>query len=118
VLAHCAAALSRVAAGNLHSFTPALNEIDVSERRRWPLPDILSELTAGYLEAGKVITDAGASWTSSRWANSCTEATSATPSANRLPTPATDSTTPAPCWQTGRAARQPRLSRLTCPAAR
>jgi hypothetical protein len=45
--AHCAAALSRVTAGNLPAFTPALNEIDVSERRRWPLTDILSELTAG-----------------------------------------------------------------------
>jgi len=59
VLAHCAAALSRVTAGNLHAFTPALNEIDVAERRRWPLTDILSELRAGYLAAGKVITEAG-----------------------------------------------------------
>ena len=33
VLAHCAAALSRVAAGNLHAFTPALNELDVAKRR-------------------------------------------------------------------------------------
>ncbi len=59
VLAHCAAALSRVATGNLHAFTPALNEIDVAERRRWPLTDVLSEFTAGYLDAGKTITDAG-----------------------------------------------------------
>jgi uncharacterized protein (TIGR03083 family) len=59
VLAHCAAALSHVTAGTLHAFTPALNEVDVAERRAWPLADILSELTSGYLEAGKVITEAG-----------------------------------------------------------
>ena len=59
VLAHCAAALSRVIAGNLHAFTPALNEIDVAERRARPLEDILSELAVGYLEAGKAITEAG-----------------------------------------------------------
>lgn len=59
VLAHCAAALSRVTTGTLHAFTPALNEIDVAERRAWPLEDILSELAAGYLEAGKAITAAG-----------------------------------------------------------
>ena len=59
VLAHCAAALSRATAGHLHAFTPALNEADVAERRAWPLADILSELTAGYLEAGKAITRAG-----------------------------------------------------------
>ena len=58
VLAHCAAALSRVAAGNLHAFTPALNELDVARRREWPL-DVLAELSAGYQEAGKAITDAG-----------------------------------------------------------
>src|ERR1700733_16205797 len=46
VLAHCAAALSRVTAGNLHAFTPALNEADVAQRRPWPLEDILSELAA------------------------------------------------------------------------
>jgi uncharacterized protein (TIGR03083 family) len=56
VLAHCAAALSRVTAGNLHAFTPELNE---AERRAWPLAGILSELAAGYLEAGKAITRAG-----------------------------------------------------------
>lgn len=59
VLAHCAAALSRATAGNLHAFTPELNEIDVAERRGWPLADVLSELSAGYLGAGKVITEAG-----------------------------------------------------------
>jgi uncharacterized protein (TIGR03083 family) len=59
VLAHCAAALTRVATGALHSFTPELNEIDVAQRRDWPLPRLLSELERGYLEAGPVIAEAG-----------------------------------------------------------
>lgn len=59
VLAHCAAALNRVITGNLNAFTPALNEIDVAERREWPLADVLSELTAGYEQAGPAIAEAG-----------------------------------------------------------
>ncbi|MGH3400460.1 MAG: maleylpyruvate isomerase family mycothiol-dependent enzyme [Streptosporangiaceae bacterium] len=59
VLAHCAAALSRVVTGNLNAVTPALNEIDVAERREWPLADVLSELTAGYQQAGPAIAEAG-----------------------------------------------------------
>jgi uncharacterized protein (TIGR03083 family) len=59
VLAHCAAALTRVATGQLHAFTPELNEIDVAQRRDWPLPRLLSELERGYLEAGPVIAEAG-----------------------------------------------------------
>ena len=59
VLAHCAAALTRVATGTLHAFTPELNEIDVAQRRDWPLPRLLSELERGYLEAGPVIGEAG-----------------------------------------------------------
>jgi uncharacterized protein (TIGR03083 family) len=59
VVAHCAAALTRVAAGTLHAFTPELNEIDVAQRRDWPLPRLLSELGRGYLEAGPVIAEAG-----------------------------------------------------------
>ena len=59
VLAHCGAALNRVVTGRLNAFTPELNEIDVAERRAWPLPDILSELASGYLEAGPVIGAAG-----------------------------------------------------------
>jgi uncharacterized protein (TIGR03083 family) len=52
VLAHCAAALSRVIADDLHAFTPDLNELDVSERRQWPLGQILAELASGYEHAG------------------------------------------------------------------
>jgi uncharacterized protein (TIGR03083 family) len=59
VLAHCGAALTRVATDRLHDFTPELNQIDVDERRDWPLPDVLSELARGYLEAGPVIGAAG-----------------------------------------------------------
>lgn len=59
VLAHCGAALTRVVTGRLHAFTPELNEIDVAERREWPLGDVLSELERGYLAAGPVIGAAG-----------------------------------------------------------
>lgn len=59
VLAHCAAALTRVATGRLHAFTPELNEIDVAQRRDWPLPRLLSELERGYTGAGTVIAGAG-----------------------------------------------------------
>jgi uncharacterized protein (TIGR03083 family) len=58
VLAHCAAVLSRVTTRDLNAFTPELNEVDVAERRPWPVADVLSELTAGYLEAGNVIAKA------------------------------------------------------------
>jgi uncharacterized protein (TIGR03083 family) len=59
VLAHCGAALTRVATQQLHAFTPELNEIDVAERRGWPLPRLLLELADGYLKAGPVIGAAG-----------------------------------------------------------
>jgi uncharacterized protein (TIGR03083 family) len=59
VLAHCAAALTRVATGRLHAFTPELNEIDVAQRRDWPLPRLLSELERGYTDAGTAIAGAG-----------------------------------------------------------
>ena len=59
VLAHCSAALTRVVTGRLHAFTPELNEIDVAERRGWPLPRLLAELATGYLTAGPVIAEAG-----------------------------------------------------------
>lgn len=59
VLAHCSSALTRVTTDRLHAFTPELNEIDVAERRQWPLSAVLSELAAGYLEAGPAIGQAG-----------------------------------------------------------
>jgi uncharacterized protein (TIGR03083 family) len=59
VLAHCAAAMTRVATGRLHAFTPELNELDVEQRRGLPLHAVLSELEHGYLEAGTRIRDAG-----------------------------------------------------------
>jgi uncharacterized protein (TIGR03083 family) len=59
VLAHCGAALTRTATGRLHAFTPELNELDVKQRRDWPLPRLLSELERGYLDAGPVIAGAG-----------------------------------------------------------
>lgn len=55
VLAHCAAALTRVAGGNLHRFTPEDNEADVEERRSWPLPDVLTELERGYADAAHAL---------------------------------------------------------------
>jgi uncharacterized protein (TIGR03083 family) len=59
VLAHCAAALSRVIAHDLHAFTPELNELDVNERRPWPLAQVLAELASGYEHAGAAIAQAG-----------------------------------------------------------
>jgi uncharacterized protein (TIGR03083 family) len=59
VLAHCGSALNRVITGDLHAFTPEQNEMDVAERRSWPLLDVLSELATGYLGAGEAIASAG-----------------------------------------------------------
>ena len=59
VLAHCAAALVRLAEGRLHQFTPEQNEADVAERRPWPLEDVLAELERGYTAAGPALTAAG-----------------------------------------------------------
>jgi uncharacterized protein (TIGR03083 family) len=59
VLAHCSSALAGVTTDRLHAFTPELNEIDMAERREWPLSAVLSELAAGYPEAGPVIGRAG-----------------------------------------------------------
>jgi len=59
VLAHCGSALTRATTGDLHAFTPEENERDVVVRRSWPLPDVLSELAAGYLGAGEPIASAG-----------------------------------------------------------
>jgi uncharacterized protein (TIGR03083 family) len=59
VLAHCGAALQRLAEGRLHGFTPELNELDVAERRSWPLARVLAELEQGYAAAAPALTAAG-----------------------------------------------------------
>jgi uncharacterized protein (TIGR03083 family) len=58
VLAHCGCALIRAAEGRLHQFTPELNEIDVDERRCWPLAQVLAELEQGYGSAAAAVTAA------------------------------------------------------------
>jgi uncharacterized protein (TIGR03083 family) len=55
VLAHCSAVLNRVITGQLNDFTAELNEVDVAQRRGWPLPRLLDELTDGYLRAGPLV---------------------------------------------------------------
>lgn len=59
VLAHCAAALTRLAEGRLHTFAPELNELDVAERRSWPLDAVMAELEQGYTAAAPALTAAG-----------------------------------------------------------
>jgi uncharacterized protein (TIGR03083 family) len=55
VLAHCGAALTRTATDTLIGFTPADNQIDVDERKDWPIREVLDELFAGYeLAAGAI----------------------------------------------------------------
>ncbi|HEY6744804.1 MAG TPA: maleylpyruvate isomerase family mycothiol-dependent enzyme [Mycobacteriales bacterium] len=58
VLAHCGCALTRAAEGRLHRFTPELNEVDVAERRAWPLEQVLAELERGYGGAAAAVTAA------------------------------------------------------------
>lgn len=48
VIAHCATALTRVATGELHGFTPEDNEADVDARRGLPLADVIAELEKAY----------------------------------------------------------------------
>lgn len=43
VLAHCSGSMLRVVEGRLHRFTPEDNELDVAERRSWPLPRVRAE---------------------------------------------------------------------------
>jgi uncharacterized protein (TIGR03083 family) len=59
VLAHCGAALTRLAEGRLHKFTPESNELDVAERRSWPLDAVMAELEQGYTAAAPALTAAG-----------------------------------------------------------
>jgi uncharacterized protein (TIGR03083 family) len=58
VLAHCGCALTRAAEGRMHRFTPELNEIDVDERRSWPLEQVVAELEQGYGSAAEAMTAA------------------------------------------------------------
>lgn len=48
VVAHCAAALTRVASGRVHDFSAEANEVDVDVRRHRTLAEILTELEQGY----------------------------------------------------------------------
>ncbi|MFD8464143.1 maleylpyruvate isomerase family mycothiol-dependent enzyme [Streptomyces cyaneofuscatus] len=61
VLAHCAAALTRVVEDRLEKgvFSPESNERDIVERDGLPLPALLDELERGMTEAGPVIAAAG-----------------------------------------------------------
>ncbi|MYR36703.1 maleylpyruvate isomerase family mycothiol-dependent enzyme [Streptomyces sp. SID4944] len=61
VLAHCAAALTRVVQDRLEQgvFSPESNERDIEERAGLPLPVLLDELERGMTEAGPVIAAAG-----------------------------------------------------------
>ncbi len=55
VVAHCGAALTRTAGGDLHLFTPAENQADVEARRDLPVDTVIDELVAGYAAAAAVI---------------------------------------------------------------
>jgi len=59
VMAHCAAALSRIASEDLHDFSPEANEADVEARRGQSTGQVLSELLTGY-ETGAEAIDAAA----------------------------------------------------------
>ncbi len=61
VLGHCGAALKRAATGDLHRFTPEDNQIDVNDRKAWPIGEVLAELFAGYTAAAAAIDAAGGS---------------------------------------------------------
>lgn len=55
VIAHCSAALGRVATGAIHGFTPADNEADVEARRDLSIPELIEELQTGYGQAAEAI---------------------------------------------------------------
>lgn len=59
VMAHCAAALTRTAAGELHGFTPEENQRDVDARRGQAIGQVLAELITGYDAAAAAIDQAG-----------------------------------------------------------
>ena len=55
VVAHCSAALGRVATGAIHGFTPEDNQADVDARRDLSIPELLEELETGYVQAADAI---------------------------------------------------------------
>lgn len=55
LLAHCAAALTRIAADRLHDFTPEDNQSDVLDRKDCSIEEIVDELEAGCADAGPAI---------------------------------------------------------------
>ena len=59
VLAHCGAALTALATGDVHRFTPEDNERDVAARRGWLVADVVAELVQGYRRGASVIHAAG-----------------------------------------------------------
>ena len=59
VMAHCAAALTRTASGDVHDFSPASNQADVDARRHLTVGDVLAELLRGYEDAAVAIDKAG-----------------------------------------------------------
>ena len=113
VLAHCGSALHRAMTGDLHAFTPEENEIDVAERRSWPLQDVLSELAAGYLGAWRADRQRRGPLDVLRWASGSTAAMSATHWASHWPMRAKATTMHAPCSPSGHAAGRSLYSRST-----
>lgn len=59
VLAHCSGTVHRVTVGRLHEFTPAANQDDVLERRKWELGALLDELRESAVGAASAIGAAG-----------------------------------------------------------
>lgn len=59
VMAHCAAALTRVASGDLHDFSPEANQADVDARRGQAPGQVLAEMINGYEAAAVAIDAAG-----------------------------------------------------------
>ncbi|WP_181139796.1 maleylpyruvate isomerase family mycothiol-dependent enzyme [Streptomyces sp. Ru71] len=61
VLAHCAAALTRVLEGRFEDgvFSPQANDRDIAERAQWTNQQVVDELERGMSEAGPVIARAG-----------------------------------------------------------
>ncbi|NNF64140.1 MAG: maleylpyruvate isomerase family mycothiol-dependent enzyme [Acidimicrobiia bacterium] len=59
VIAHCSGTVHRVTSSRLHEFTPASNQDDVLERRKWGLDALLDELRESAVGAASAIGAAG-----------------------------------------------------------